>query len=210
MIYNLILYITLFAGGIPLIIFFVKRKNISSNKAVLPLIVLLTLSSLYEYIGIILFQRVITNWYQIHSLLEFLAVYYLFKSLITQRPKWFYPTSLGLFVLSYTFSFIYLDDQMVLVAKSINKLYMTLFVISCSFLWVKQVFYQKQILRLYQESSFYLVMGLFFYYSTTISLFMLSNHLYQSELYFYDYWLVNIIASLLLRVLLSISVWKMN
>ncbi|WP_413512849.1 hypothetical protein [Myroides odoratus] len=87
---------------------------------------------------------------------------------------------------------------------------MTLFVISCSFLWVKQVFDQKLIMRLYQESTFFIVMGLFFYYSTTISLFVLSNYLYKSELFFYDYWLVNIIASLILRILLSIGVWKMN
>lgn len=75
------------------------------------MIVLLTLSSLYEYIVIILFQKVITNWFRIYSLLEFLAADYLFKSLITQRPKWFYPTGLGLCVLTYTFFFIYLDYQ---------------------------------------------------------------------------------------------------
>lgn len=210
MIYSLILYIALLAGAVPMLLFFVMKKDIVCNKAIIPIIALIAFSSIYEYVVIIQLQMKVTYWYQIHSLFEFLAVFYLFKNLITQRPKWFFTISLGLFLLVYVLSFIYLDNEKILVSKSLNKSYMTLFVISCGFFWVKQVFDQKIILRLYQESTFYIVMGLFFYYSTTISLFVLSNYLYKSELFFYDYWLVNVIASLILRILLSIGVWKMN
>lgn len=210
MIYSLILYIALLAGAVPMLLFLVMRKDIVCNKAIIPIITLIAFSSIYEYVVIIQLQMKVTYWYQIHSLFEFLAVFYLFKNLIQQRPKWFFIIGLGLFLVVYILSFIYLNNEMILVSKSINKSYMTLFVISCSFLWIKQVFDQKLILRLYQESTFFIVMGLFFYYSTTISLFVLSNYLYKSELFFYNYWLVNIIASLILRILLSIGVWKMN
>lgn len=193
-----------------MLLFLVMRKDIVCNKSIIPIITLIAFSSIYEYVVIIQLQMKVTHWYQIHSLFEFLAVFYLFNNLITQRPKCFFTISLGLFLLVYILSFIYLDNEKILVSKSLNKSYMTLFVISCSFLWVKQVFDQKIILRLYQESTFFIVMGLFFYYSTTISLFVLSNYLYKSELFFYDYWLVNVIASLILRILLSIGVWKMN
>lgn len=210
MIYSLILYIALIAGGIPMLLFLVMRKDIVCNKAIIPIIALIAFSSIYEYVVIIQLQMKVTHWYQIHSLFEFLAVFYLFKNLITQRPRWFFIIGLGLFLVVYILSFIYLNNEMILVSKSLNKSYMTLFVISCSFLLVKQVFDQKLIMRLYQGGTFFIVMGLFFYYSTTISLFVLSNYLYKSELFFYDYWLVNIIASLILRILLSIGVWKMN
>lgn len=193
-----------------MLLFLVMRKDIVCNKAIIPIIALIAFSSFYEYVVIIQLQMKVTHWYQIHSLFEFLVVFYLFKNLITQRPKCFFSISLGLFLVVYILSFIYLNNEMILVSKSLNKSYMTLFVISCGFLWVKQVFDQKLILRLYQESTFFIVIGLFFYYSTTISLFVLSNYLYKSELFFYDYWLVNVIASLILRILLSIGVWKMN
>lgn len=209
MIYRLILYTTLFCGGIPMFLFLLKRKDIVRHKAAIPIIALIAFSSIYEYVAIIELQLSITNWYQIHSFFEFLAVLYFFQNLITQRPKFFLSMSLGLFLIIYIFSFIYLNSEMILVSKSINKSYMTLFVIYCSCLWVKQVFDQKVILKLYQESSFYMVMGLFFYYSTTIALFMLSNYIYYHDIYFNDYWVVNIISSLILRIILSIGVWKM-
>ncbi|MCP1994346.1 hypothetical protein L1275_000091 [Flavobacterium sp. HSC-61S13] len=211
MIYNILLYVTLLAGFIPLILFIgkglYKKKNYGS---IFPLILLIACSSIYEYLGSVVLHLNVIPWFQIHSLLEFLALFYLFKNLIENRPRWFFATYLGLFLLFYIDSFFLLETESALVSKSLNKLFMTLFVISCSFLWVKQILDQKVILKLHQNGSFYIVIGLFFYYSTTISLFILSNYLYKNELFFNDYWLVNIISSLILRILLSIGVWKMN
>lgn len=211
MIYYILLYVALVAGFIPLIVFIGKGFCINKNYgSVFPLILLIACSSIYEYLGSVVLHLNVIPWFQIHSLLEFLALFYLFKNLIGNRPRWFFTTYLGLFLLFYIDSFFLLETESALVSKSLNKLFMTLFVISCSFLWVKQILDQKVILKLHQNGSFYIVIGLFFYYSTTISLFILSNYLYKNALSFNDYWLVNIISSLILRILLSIGVWKMN
>lgn len=210
MINHILLYIALLAGCIPLILFKIKGCEIKKHNGVFALLCLLAFSSVYEGIVSICLRVNITAWYWIYSLLEFTAIWYTFKTLIVQRPKWFFITFLGLFLLLYCYSFIYLVDFPVFIFKAINKGFVTIFVLLSSFLWVKQVFEQKVILRLYQESSFYIVMGLFFYYSTTISLFMLSNYIYHHDADFNVYWLVNIISSLILRIILSISVWKMN
>lgn len=209
--YYVLLYITLITGLFPIIVFIGKAKyKNKQNNYVFPLILLIALSSIYEYIASIVLKLSVIPWYQIHSLLEFLTLYYLFKQQIEQRPKRFFIHFLGLFLLIYVYSFFFLEQDSAFLAKSINKSFLTLFVIWCSFLWVKQVFDQKKIISLYKESSFYVVMGLFFYYSTTISVFMLSNYIFNSHSYFNDYWLVNITANLILRILLLISIWKMK
>lgn len=210
MIYNILLYVTLIAGCIPLLILVTKGGIFKTHTLVLPLVFLLAFSSIYECVVSMYLQINIISWYWIHSVLEFLAVMYLFKGLLKQRPKWFLTTFLGLFILVYYCSIRFYSKYPVFVFKGINKAFITLFVLICSFLWIKEIFDKKEILKLYQDSNFYLVMGLFFYYSTTISLFVLSNYLYVNKLYMYDYWLVNIIASLILRIVISISVWKMN
>lgn len=211
MIYYVLLYVTLLTGLFPLIMFIGKGNHLNKqNNYVLPLILLIAVSSIYEYVVSGVLKISVIPWYQIHSLLEFLALYYLFIKLIVQRPKWFFLTFLGLFLLIYVYSFFCLKEDSAFLAKSINKSFLTLFIMWCSFLWVKQIFDQKKILSLYKESSLYVVMGLFFYYSTTISLFMLSSYIYNNDIYFNDYWLVNIIASLILRIILSIGVWKMK
>lgn len=210
MIYSILLFITLISGCLPLFIGVTKGNVIKKYNKALPLVILLTFSSLYECVVSICLQVSIISWYWIHSALEFLAVMYLFKGVLDKRPKWFFITFLGLFILIYYLSIDFYSMYPVFVFKGINKGFITLFVLICSFMWIREIFDKKEILKLYQESNFYLVMGLFFYYSTTVSLFVLSSFLYVNELYMYDYWLVNIIASLILRIVISIGIWKMN
>lgn len=210
MIGQILLYIALLAGCVPLVLFLAKGCSVNKYRGVFALLCLLAFSSVYECIVSICFRVNITAWYWIYSLLEFAVVWYSFKTVVVQRPKWFFPTFLGLFLLLYCYSFIYLVDYPVFIFKAINKGFVTILVLLSSFLWIRQVFEQKVILRLYQESIFYVVMGLFFYYSTTISLFMLSNYIYHHDANFDGYWLVNIISSLILRIILSIGVWKMK
>ncbi len=63
---------------------------------------------------------------------------------------------------------------------------------------------------LMDSSVFYFITGFFMYYSTTLALFLMSSFIFTSELYFYDYWLVNVIATLILRICLIVGVWKMK
>ncbi|HEX8576205.1 MAG TPA: hypothetical protein VF677_07925, partial [Flavobacterium sp.] len=71
-------------------------------------------------------------------------------------------------------------------------------------------FEKMDVHNLWQSDTFYFIAGLIIYYASTIFLFLSSIFIYNSNLYFYDFWLVNIIATLILRVLLSIGVWKMK
>jgi len=65
--------------------------------------------------------------------------------------------------------------------------------------------------NLWRNSDFYFIAGLTIYYASTFLLFLLSDFIINSkQLYFYDYWLVNVLATLILRIFLMIGVWKMN
>lgn len=210
MFYSILLYVTLIAGCAPLGLFLAGQKyNNQANRVVLPLVGLMTFSSVYEYVVSLKLGVSVVFWYLIYPAFEFATLYFLFENYITQRPKWLFQSLLGLFVLFYILSLCCFDTDSYLMSTGLNKLYSTFFVLLCTFLWVRQVSNQKKILKLYNESQFFIVMGLFFYYVTTISVFTLLGFIDKSDLYIYDYWLVNIIASLILRITISIGVCKM-
>ena len=206
---SLLVSLTLLLGVVPLGLFIFRVKV--KNKAYVPFLVLSLLASIYELVASFILKVNVTHWFQIYSLLEFLSIYYLFKNLLMKRPKGYNIVFLGLFfvVYIYSFSLSFSDGLSFLKAKSLNKSVLTLFVMVSSFLWIKQTLEQKRILKLYNEPSFYFVMGLFTYYSTTISLFVLSNSIANSTLYLLDFWLLNIISSLILRLVIIVGVWKM-
>ncbi|MFD0701948.1 hypothetical protein [Myroides pelagicus] len=210
MFYSILLYVTLIAGCTPLGLFLAGHKyNNQANRVVLPLVGLMTFSSAYEYVVSLKMGVSVVLWYLIYPAFEFATLYFLFENYITQRPKWLFHSLLGLFLLFYILSLCCFDTDSYLMSTGINKIYSTFFVLLCTFLWVRQVSNQKKILKLYNESQFFIVMGLFFYYVTTISVFTLLGFIDKSDLYIYDYWLVNIIASLILRITISIGVCKM-
>ncbi|WP_010249819.1 hypothetical protein [Myroides injenensis] len=210
MFYSILLYATLIAGCAPLSLFLAGHKYRSqANRVVLPLIGLMVLSSVYEYVVSLQLQVSVVLWYQVYPALEFATLYFLFENYITQRPNWLFHSLLGLFLLFYILSLCCFDTDSYLMSTGLNKIYSTFFVLLCTFLWIRQVSNQKKILKLYNESQFFIVMGLFFYYATTISVFILLGFIDKSGLYIYDYWLVNILASLILRITISIGVCKM-
>lgn len=208
--YDALVYITLLMGMLPFGIYSFKGNLSSEYKAVASLISLYFLASLYEIIASCVLKVNVKVWFQVYSFLEFGAIFYLFKNLITKRLKGYFLISLSLFLVLYLYSFYFFSNEYFMHAKALNKSFLTVFIIASSFIWVEQVFEQKKIIKLYNESSFYFVMGLLIYYSTTISLFVLANSIANSSLYFFDYWLLNIISSLVLRLIILIGVWKMK
>ncbi|AJH14478.1 hypothetical protein SAMN04488089_12022 [Myroides profundi] len=211
MLYSILLYATLLMGCMPIVLFISGRKHKSiPSRSVVPLISLMAFSSLYECVVSLQLKVSVLWWYQIYSFLEFSALYYLFSHCIRQRPKAFFKVSLGLFLLFYVLSIFYFNTKSVFLSTSINKTYITLFVLVCSFLWIREISNEKQILKLYKEGLFYVIMGLFFYYSTTISLFMLISCIDKDDLYIGDFWLVNVLANLILRITLLLGIWRIN
>lgn len=208
--YNTFLYITLFIGIIPLLILFVKRKPLSFKEPITPFIWLTGIASLYEFVGTGLLQINTAYWFQIYSFLELIALFYFFYKLFSVSHKKILLVFAGILMLTYGFSFLFWNENSQFLLKAINKAPLTLFVFLFSFLWYRNLFIEAKITNPWRDPTYYFVSGLAMYYSTTVFLFLLSSFFFVSESYFYDYWLVNIIATFILRTFLIMGVWNIK
>lgn len=206
-------------GIIPLSILFIRKKAFVWNNPIVPFIWLTGLASIYELIGSYLLEINTSHWFQLYALLSFLALYHFFSRMLKPHFKTIINWFLILFLIVYATSFFFWDDTDMLISSAINRTYITIFVIIFTVIWFKNLFDslqdytlfdKKEIPNLWERDYFYFISGVFIYYSTTLFLFLSSNFILSNNVYFFDYWIVNIIAAIILRVLLMTSVWKMK
>lgn len=203
-----IFYITLFIGIFPLLLLLFKGRGFDSKYPVIPFIWFTALATAYEFVRTELLEINANYWFQLYSLLEFVTLYYFFYRLSGHIYNTIYRIFPILFIIPYVISVVFWSEADKFISLTINKINITLFVLASVFLWFKSLFKKMDIMNLWSHSNFYFVSGFFIYYSATFCLFLLSNLLFNSELYAYDYWSVNIMATLVLRALLIIGVWK--
>ena len=79
-----------------------------------------------------------------------------------------------------------------------------------SYWWVRDLFKNEEVQNLWQNPTFYFMSAFYIYYLVTMPLFLMGSIIFTTNLYFYDYAIINVIATLILRTLLIIGVWKMN
>lgn len=203
-------YVALFIGIIPLLILFLKKRVFDFKEPIIPFVWLTALATLYEFIGTVLLQIKTSYWFQVYSFLEIVTLSYFFFKLFQPKYKTAFRVFLVLLLTTYGFSFFFWDENAGLIPKAINKIPLTLFVLTFSFLWFKELFKKMEIQNPWQNTDFYFVSGFSVYYSSTFFLFLLGNFIFNSNIYFYDYWLINVMATLILRTFLIIGVWKMK
>lgn len=208
--YKAFFYITLFIGIIPLLILLIKRKAFAFNTPIVPFIWLTALATLYEFIGSVVLQINTAYWFQLYSLLELIALYYFFYKLFSSSHKKTLLVFASILMLTYGLSFLFWNENSKFISKAINKTPLTLFVCFFSFVWFKNLFEKAKIVNPWRDPTYCFVSGLAMYYSTTLFLFLLSSFFFVSKSYFYDYWLVNIMAAFILRTFLIMGAWNMK
>lgn len=180
------------------------------KEPIVPFIWLTAIATLYELIGTLTLKIPIDYWFQFYSLLEFLTIYYFFYKLFKFTFKKTLKLFLALLVSVYVISLFFLDSNNILISEAINRIPITIFSFTFSFIWFKKLFQKMEIENPLDNSTFYFVSGLAIYYSATSILFLISSTLFESNLYFYNFWTVNVLATLFLRMFLIIGVWKME
>lgn len=211
MIYQVLVYIALILGFVPLILGLLCKDKVFTKqyRGYIPLIGLMTVASGYELICSYYLKINSDYWFQIYTLLEFLVIFYFFKSIFNQRLKRYLVVYLSLFLLVYLYTFLFVFPFDMLQSKAIGKVGVSLFVFAGTFYWLAQLFSSRTVVKPYNKPVFYFIIGLFMYYLNTIFFFVLVQHVYSLNLYLYDYWIVNVIASLIFRITLILGVWKM-
>lgn len=197
-------------GVVPLPGLFYKKRAFDKTHPIVPFIWLTAIATLYEFVGTVLLQINSNYWFQLYSLLGFLTLFYFFYRLSEYRYALIYKTLLLLFVVSYTVSLIVWNDTDKLTSITINKMFITCFILISVYLWFKNLFEKAEIINLWKHDNFYFVSAFFIYFFATFMLFLFGKIVFDISIYATDYWLINVIATLILRVLLIVGVWKMK
>lgn len=209
--YNAIFYITLFIGLIPFLILLEKKKASDFKEPILPFIWLTVLATLYEFVGTRIFRLNTTYWFQFYSLIEFLTILFfywkIYKSKYSTRIFYIFLVFCSI---TYLISFLFWNKDSSLIPKALNKIPLTIGILIFSLIWFKNNLEKSKYEAIHEKSTFYFVSGFFIYYLSTFFLFLLSDFIFKNDMHFYNYWIINIIATFLLRLFLIIGVWKMK
>lgn len=206
---ELFINITLYSGIIPLIILLLKKIAFNFKEPIVPFIWITAIASIYEIVGTGFLQINTSYWFQIYSFLEIIGLYYFFSKLFKGKYKVTINLLLFVLLIIYGISFMLWNDNGSLQAHSINSSSLTFAVVLGCVFWFKNLFKDITEEHLWNTPSFYFIAAVLMYYCSTLLLFSLGNMVF-SDTYLYDYWLINVIATLILRILLTISTWKMK
>lgn len=206
-----LLYITFFAGFLPLAALVLLKSKIPNTMPAKPFIYLAAASSLYEMIFTVMLKIDSRVWFTVYDILAFLCIFYYFFKI--NRPKYssIFTVSMVIFALVAGAGCFIAPRSLshFLHVQAVFSGTITLFVMVMTFLWFTDIFRKMEVPNLWDLPDFYNIAGLFIYYSTTFFLFLLSDIIQtDGSVIFLNYWMLNVVAALILRTLLTIGVWK--
>lgn len=203
----ILFFLTLLIGIIPLIILFLKKKQFRTAYGIVPFIWLTAIATLYELIGTVILRINTNYWFQVYTLLEFTAIYWYYLKVLGHKSRKSLKISLFIWSTVFIISFLFWDRSNKATALAINSCSISLFVFFFTFSYLKGLL-ENTAKDFWKASSFIFVAGFSIYYGSTILLFVFSQLLF--EIGKYNYWSVNIFATLFLRTFLILGVWRMK
>ena len=201
-------HFTLLIGIVPIIIFWVNKKKLNPETYYfLPFIVLLTVSTIYEFVGTLLLRINVNYWFWIYLFLEFYALsYFFFKLSINKTLSWLFA---GCYLLSYIVLTVLRDDSNDLLLDGYLSTFSFVTFLSFSTLWFRNLFKNLSYSRLFDNNLFYFLVGIMVYFAGTIFLFIFSDIIYSGQKEnFPDFWMLNVLFSFIFRILIIIGIWK--
>jgi len=94
--------------------------------------------------------------------------------------------------------------------ESIYAPFIFIFVLTCSTLWFRDTARNDLLLAKFTKSNVVFICGFLLYYAGTLFFYLLSEVILvgSKSISYQDYWLVNIIATLILKLFLIGGVWS--
>ena len=208
MIYPLF-YFALLLGLLPIAIL-LTRKNLTSEARLLkPFIWLIMVASFYEFFITYMLQVAATVWFAVYGILEFACIYYLFYKLLKGKYNLFLYFFAALFALAN----ILLQFRIIALTNLQKEAYLvaiaTVFTLIGTVLWFKELFSSLEVPSLTKSPVFYFITGLVIYFSGTLFLFLIEEHFIKNDdLSLSFYWNLIAVFNIILRILISIGIWK--
>lgn len=209
--HEILLYITFISGLVPFCfyVFIIYDRGGPHNlKPAVPFLWLTLIGSLYEPIITIGMGQDSMYWFRVYNVAEFLCLYYFFKHVIHKR----YLLLFGSFFLFFMLSslIIVILDVGQLRVESIYAPFIFIFVLTFSTLWFRDTSRNDLLLAKFAKSNVVFICGFLLYYAGTLFFYLLSEVILvdSKSISYHDYWLVNIIATLILKLFLIVGVWS--
>lgn len=205
-----IISFTILYGLFPFLYFLFFKKKLSHEiKAFIPFLILVFISSIYEFIFTTLLHFNVSIWFIIYSIASFFTVFYFFNEIIIKNNTIIKVFTLCFFFLLLLILFLLFNKEDFFKISSWIDTYTTIFIFIFSVKWFKEVFQKLKYESLWNSPYFYVVSGLILYYFANLFLFLMAELMYKNNNYsFQYYWLLNIILNLVLRTLLIVGIWK--
>ncbi len=205
-----IISFTILYGLFPFLYFLFFKKKLSHEiKAFIPFLIIVFISSIYEFIFTTLLHFNVSIWFIIYSIASFFTVFYFFNEIIIKNNTIIKVFTLCFFFLLLLILFLLFNKEDFFKISSWIDTYTTIFIFIFSVKWFKEVFQKLKYESLWNSPYFYVVSGLILYYFGNLFLFLMAELMYKNNNYsFQYYWLLNIILNLVLRTLLIVGIWK--
>lgn len=197
-------------GLTPFLIFLFFRNKISQQiKAITPFLLLVFISSIYEFIFTILMKWDGSKWFIIYCLISFFVIFYFYSTILRGLNRLMKIISVTLFFLMMLLLIIKYNIQDYLLICSFIDTYITIFIFIFSLFWFRKIFRDLEYESLLSIPDFYFISGLILYYFGNFFLFLMAELIYKSDQNLLQYyWLLNLFLLIVIRTLLIIGIWK--
>jgi hypothetical protein len=207
-----IIIITLISGFIGPFILLFPTVDYSKIKGIYPFIYIVLIASLYELIFSYFLKFNVVNWFLVYEILSFGGIHYFFYHLLEKKNRGLFLILVILFLVLFiciNFNLTPISISNFLIRTSIFKTLQTFIIVFFSILWFRKVFGELKDENLFNNPNFYFVSGLNICYAGTVLLFLISHYVHNSNpKAIDDFWIMNIILNLFLRILLVVGLWK--
>jgi hypothetical protein len=198
-------------GVVPiLILVYSKSLNNSRTYKFQALLWLVFISSLYEFFGTSVLHLNSDIWFRTYILFEFSALFLFYFHLLKSKYQTFLFATLFLFIVSYSAALPYYNIWNKAEVESFFTVYETAFIYVASMLWFSEMFGIHKFEPLATMPEFYIVAGLLICFSGTVLLFLSIKVLATTSETFSQYWMVNLVFNIILRLMLIVSTWKVR
>lgn len=206
-----IIVFVIITGLFPLLIFLLKKPSKNFSKqiiAIKPFLWLMFIGSVYELVFTIIFRFTVSYWFTLYTLLEFLALYYFFRKLFGEKNKKLFYFFRAAFIVTWSISLFFWERKIHLKIESYSAIIESIFVFTGILLWFKELFKNVEVGSLWQVPVFYFISGLTFYFAGTSFFFLLIQDIIDYSRHFKVFMVINICASLVMRLIFIIGAWK--
>ena len=188
-------------GLLPLFFYLLKksRRPRSVLPQVEPLLWLLTVATVYEFVGTKCFRINSDYWFRAYLLLEFGCLWYFFSRLFKGKFRGLFYDFLCGYLLYFVYLLRFWGKAKGLQTDAYLSVVEFFFVFALSILWFRQVFLNLEVASLAKSQGFYFISSFIVYFAGTFFLFLIGSE---------EYWILNIVMCLIMRMLITIGIWK--